>query len=215
MEEIEGNPKVKEVRYARIEAIAKERGTLLAEYAGVVATVTTYGNSNRIDFAFPNKGEEIIGLNTQSRYVDIIGNGYLLYELLDFSEFNTRESGVDMETFNINSEDLLHQKCYTWFHNSYPSLRGLLCYNLGNSRNKIDGARNRNKGLQAGRSDFTFYWGGKAFFIELKTTTGTASAGQVTWAELVMKHGFEYYIVRDLETFKVLVKGIMNEEHSV
>ena len=114
-----------------------------------------------------------------------------------------------------NSEDLLHQSCYTWFHNTYPSLRGLLCYNLNNSRNKIDGARNRNKGLQAGRSDFTFYWAGRAFFIELKTLTGTKGGRQVTWAELVMNHGFEYYIVRDLETFKVLVKGIMNEEHSV
>ena len=213
MEEIEGNPKVKEVRYARIEATAKERGTLLAEYAGGVATVTTYGDSNRIDFAFPNKGEEIIGLNTQSRYVDIIGNGYLLYELLDFSEFNTFKGSKPKKA--DNSEELLHQSCYTWFHNTYPQLRGLLCYNLGNSRNKIDGARNRNKGLQAGRSDFTFYWSGRAFFIELKTPVGTTGKAQLSWAELVMKHGFEYYIVRDLETFKVLVKGIMNEEHSV
>jgi hypothetical protein len=109
------------------------------------------------------------------------------------------------------SEDALQQECYQWFHNTYPQFRGLLCYNLGNSRNKIDGAQNRNKGLQAGRSDFTFYWAGRAFFIELKTTTGTKGEKQITWAELVMKHGFEYYIVRDLETFKVLVKGIMNE----
>lgn len=107
------------------------------------------------------------------------------------------------------SEDALQQECYTWFHNTYPNLRGLLCYNLSNSRNKIDGARNRNKGLQEGRSDLVLYFDAKTYHIEMKTPTGVQSKAQKEWQLLVESHGFSYYIRRDLESFQKLIRGIV------
>lgn len=109
----------------------------------------------------------------------------------------------------MDSEDKLHQDCYVFFHNAYPDLRGLLCYNLNNSKNKIDGSRNRAKGLQQGRSDLELNYKGRTFFIELKTENGFQSPEQKAWQILVESHGFEYYIVRSLAEFQQLLSKIL------
>ena len=83
------------------------------------------------------------------------------------------------------SEDKIQSDCYVWFHNTYPTMRGLLCYNLNNSKNKIDGARNKAKGLVAGRSDMVLYYQSKAYMIEFKTQDGTQSIGQREWELLI------------------------------
>lgn len=102
-------------------------------------------------------------------------------------------------------ENRLHQECYIWYHNTFPNLRGLLCYNLNNSKNKIDGARNKSMGLQAGRSDMVFYYNGRAVMLECKVSDGRQSQGQKQWQELIESQGFEYHIFRDLETFKTII----------
>ena len=103
------------------------------------------------------------------------------------------------------SEDKIQSDCYVWFHNTYPNLRGLLCYNLNNSKNKIDGARNKAKGLIAGRSDMVLYYNSNAFMIEFKTSDGSQSQGQKEWEALVRSQGFQYHIVRSFEEFKSLI----------
>ena len=103
------------------------------------------------------------------------------------------------------SEDKLHQDCFVWFHNTYPPMRGLLCYNLNNSKNRIDGARNKAKGLIAGRSDMVLYYKSTAFMIEFKTSDGSQSAGQKEWQWLITSNGFQYHIIRSLEEFQSLI----------
>lgn len=114
-------------------------------------------------------------------------------------------------------EEIIHVGCYVWFHNTYPELRGLLCYNNNNSKNKIDGNRNKAKGLQKGRSDFAFYYQGHAYMIELKTDTGTQSQAQKEWQQLIERHGFKYYIARSKEEFiqimtKIIRKCLHNQK---
>jgi len=96
-----------------------------------------------------------------------------------------------------------------WFHNTYPELRGLLCYNLNNSKNKIDGNLNKAKGLQAGRSDMVLYYKGKPHMIELKAPSGRQSKSQAEWQELIESQGFRYYIIKNFEEFKSTIKGII------
>jgi hypothetical protein len=103
------------------------------------------------------------------------------------------------------SEDKIQSDCFVWFHNTYPQHRGLLCYNLNNSKNRIDGARNKAKGLIAGRSDMVLYYQSNAFMIEFKTSDGSQSAGQKEWEALVRSNGFQYHIVRSLEEFQSLI----------
>lgn len=108
-----------------------------------------------------------------------------------------------------DSEERIQQQMFMWFHNTYPELRGLLCYNLNNSKNKIDGNKNKSLGLQAGRSDMVLYYQGKAVMIELKTPTGKQQPIQKKWEETIKKQGFEYVIIRSLEDFKNFILDII------
>lgn len=109
-------------------------------------------------------------------------------------------------------EDRLQQECYIWFHNNYPDLRGLLCYNLNNPKNKIDGNKAKAMGLQAGRSDFVFYISGTAYHIEMKTTEGKQTAKQKIWQEIIEKQGFNYTIIRTFENFKKHILWILKKK---
>lgn len=100
------------------------------------------------------------------------------------------------------TESKLQADCYIWFHNTFPKLRGLLCYNLNNSKNKIDGNRNKAMGLQKGRADMTFYFNGRAYFFEFKVDTGKQSPEQVEWERKVTEHGFSYSIIRSFSEFQ-------------
>jgi len=97
-----------------------------------------------------------------------------------------------------------------WLWNTYPETRGFLCYNLGNSKNSIDGARNKAMGLISGRSDLTFYWNKTAYFLECKTEIGNQSAEQKEWQLKVEQAGFKYFIFRSFSQFKQIITNILN-----
>lgn len=110
----------------------------------------------------------------------------------------------------MNSETLVQQRMYIWFHNTYPGLRGLLCYNLNNSATSRQGLMNKGLGLQAGRSDMVFYYGGKSYMIEVKNQDGLLSVNQLKWAKLLRSQGFLYYVVRTLEEFQKVIYGVVH-----
>lgn len=107
------------------------------------------------------------------------------------------------------SEDRIQEDLVQYLWNNYPETRGLFCYNLNNSKNKIDGYRNKLKGLIDGRSDMVLYWKSKAYFFELKTKIGRQSEAQKNWQKIVESHGFEYYIIRSLDEFKMIIERIL------
>ena len=105
----------------------------------------------------------------------------------------------------MQSEIKLQSSCFLWHWNTYPNERGLLCYNLNNSANKIQGNQNKALGLIKGRSDMVYYKNGKAIMIEFKTETGTQKPEQKYWEEIITKQGFEYHIIRSFEQFQQLI----------
>ena len=107
------------------------------------------------------------------------------------------------------TENVLQSNCYIWLHNNYPDLRGLLCYNLSNSKNRVDGAKNKALGLQAGSSDMVFYYKSKAYMIEMKTKIGKQSKVQKNWQDTVKAQGFEYVIIKSLEEFQNYIKSVI------
>lgn len=106
------------------------------------------------------------------------------------------------------AEIQLHASIYVYFHNNYPNLRGCLCYNLNNSANALDGNKNRQLGLQAGRSDLVLYYQKKAYMLELKTLTGRQHEEQKRWQKCIQNEGFPYIIIRTLEEFITFLKSI-------
>jgi hypothetical protein len=107
------------------------------------------------------------------------------------------------------NEDKLQADCYIWVHNEHPELRGLLCYNLNNSRNKIRAMMDKSMGLQKGRSDMVFYYSGKAYHIELKVKPNKQTPDQKKWQLKIEKAGFKYFIVYSVDEFKDLINGII------
>ena len=112
----------------------------------------------------------------------------------------------------MKTESKIQSECYVWFHNNHPNLRGLLCYNLNNPRNKIDGAKAKAMGLQKGRADMVFYYNRTAYMLEFKTETGRQSKEQKNWQSIIESHGFEYHIIRSLVEFKETIFKILNNE---
>lgn len=111
----------------------------------------------------------------------------------------------------LEAEERIQTFCYCWYHNEFPEYRGLLCYNLNNSKNKIDGARNKAMGIQKGRSDLVLYWQAKAYHIEMKTPTGEQSPEQIEWQNKVEAQGFEYHLVRSLSEFQKIILTILKK----
>ena len=106
------------------------------------------------------------------------------------------------------SEVKIQSQIFQWHWNNYPKERGLLCYNLNNSANKIDGNRNKALGLIKGRADMVYYYNSSAVMIELKNAKGKQSKDQILWQELLESQGFTYIVIRSLEEFKHFKKQL-------
>ena len=112
----------------------------------------------------------------------------------------------------MKSENRIQQECYMWFWNTYSDLRKLLfAVPNGGARSAIEGKLFKETGVVAGVSDMIFLYKGEAYLIELKTETGTQSQLQRQWQLIVEKQGFKYYLIRNLDQFKILLKSIINE----
>ena len=109
------------------------------------------------------------------------------------------------------SEAQLQQKIVFWYWNEYPLLRGTLCYNNNNSIGGQRGRSNSSLGTIKGRSDLSLYLNKKALMIELKTERGYQSKAQKDWQELLELQGFEYIIIRSLDSFKKLIRARISE----
>ena len=114
-----------------------------------------------------------------------------------------------MQIPDFKTESQLQSYCYLWAHNNLPEIRKLLCYNLNNSKNKIDGARNKSMGLQKGRSDMVLYWKGTAHMIEMKLPGEGQTKDQKKWESKITSHGFAYHICDSFEQFQQIVNEVM------
>jgi hypothetical protein len=115
------------------------------------------------------------------------------------------------------SENRIQQECYMWFHNTYAEYRGLLfAVPNGGARSIIEGKLFKETGVVSGISDLLLMVDTETFCFELKNIYGHQSDNQKRWQKLVEREGFKYYIIRDLEEFKNIVKPIMkNRDHDI
>lgn len=110
------------------------------------------------------------------------------------------------------SESALQVECFTWFHNTYPNLRGLLfSVPNGGLRSKCEAARLKLEGLTPGVPDLLFFYQKNLYPFELKTASGTLSQEQIAIHNLWGAHGIEVTIIRDTDTFKQQIQRIIRQ----
>ena len=106
----------------------------------------------------------------------------------------------------------LQQQCYTWFHNNYPSKRGLLWKTENErKRNRYEQSIAKSTGLVAGVSDFLAFYAGNLHAIELKTGKGTLSKPQKRWRLKIEIQGGTYTVIRSLPEFQELIQSIFGD----
>ena len=110
----------------------------------------------------------------------------------------------------IMKEDQLQAKCIQYAWNEHPETRGLIYANYNNPKNAAHGAHLKAIGLLPGVADITILWKGKTYFVELKTETGKQSKAQIKWQETITENGFEYNLIRTVETWQKLLKRIIS-----
>lgn len=107
----------------------------------------------------------------------------------------------------MNKEDALQSKIVIWFKNNYQMQgKGLIfsCPN-GGTRNIVEAKKLKETGLMAGVSDLIVLLENKILFVELKIEKGIQSDAQKLFETRIINLGYEYHLIRDLETFKTLI----------
>ena len=107
------------------------------------------------------------------------------------------------------SESQLQAQCVTWLWNEHPETRGLFFAVNNNSEHVARAMQRRAIGLIPGVSDDLFMWHQKLYCFEFKTETGRQSPAQISWEKKVTEHGFDYYIIRNFETFQHIIMQII------
>lgn len=106
-------------------------------------------------------------------------------------------------------EARLQAQCYQWYHNTYPSNRGMLFAINNNSVDARKGAINKAIGVVAGVSDMVLLSTDMVYFLEFKTLNGVQSEKQKIFEQNTKKcKNSLYIIIRSFEQFDQLVKNL-------
>ncbi len=102
-----------------------------------------------------------------------------------------------------HKESKLQQNCVKWFRYQYPDLV-LFAIPNGGRRGKIEASIMKGEGVLAGVADLFLMCRNETFnglFIEMKVGKGKQSDSQIDFENKALKHGYQYSIARDVESF--------------
>lgn len=107
-------------------------------------------------------------------------------------------------------ESKMQIACIKWFDLQYSSIsKCLFAVPNGGNRNPIEAKILRAEGVRAGASDLIFCFNKTTTFFELKTDTGTLSKSQKEFRDLMFSMGFDYIVIRDVDTFMKEINSII------
>jgi hypothetical protein len=106
------------------------------------------------------------------------------------------------------TEDKIQQEIIIYYRNTFQRVyKNCLIFSIPNGglRDKRTAMIMKATGLTPGASDLIVIYFGRLLFVECKTATGTQSEEQKVFAQRVRDCGFDYYLVRSLLDFKLLL----------
>jgi len=107
------------------------------------------------------------------------------------------------------SEAQIQASCVMWLWNSHPQTRGLFFSVTNNSEHIARAMQRKAVGLIPGVSDCLFIWRGQLYCFEFKTEIGRQSPVQIDWQDKVNRQGIQYYLIRSIEQFKLVMEVIL------
>jgi hypothetical protein len=109
-------------------------------------------------------------------------------------------------------EEKLQQRCYTFFHNTYPNLRNCL-WRVENERKRSTYQQSiaKSTGLTAGVADFNLLYKGHFYAIELKIPGNGQTQSQYDWQNAIRAQRGSYYVIYSLQEFKDLIRKIVGK----
>lgn len=109
----------------------------------------------------------------------------------------------------MKSESRIQQEIVQWFRNNYCLKHHnpqCIIFSVPNERSdKFEQMRMVQTGLLSGVSDLVVIISGRVIFIECKDDKGRQTDKQREFEGRVQILGFEYHLIRDLDTFQNLV----------
>jgi hypothetical protein len=112
----------------------------------------------------------------------------------------------------IMKESAIQQACYMWFNNTFclkhhePRLLMFSVPNEGTSAKEQ--MYKKAVGMLPGVSDTIIIVPGKVVFCEFKDDKGRQGPKQIEFEERVKKLGYDYWIIRSLEDFKLKIESL-------
>lgn len=114
------------------------------------------------------------------------------------------------------TEEQLQSECVKWFRKKYSRKNSnpfaiIFAVPNGGSRNVLEAMNLQATGVLAGVTDLIMLYDKQAYFIEMKTATGTLSDSQKRFKLMLEMVGFgdNWVVIRSLEDFKAYVVGII------
>lgn len=111
-------------------------------------------------------------------------------------------------------ENKIQAECVKWFRNTYckrTDLPRCAIFSVPNEgRNQMEQLQKIATGLLAGVSDLIIILPNKIVFVEMKDATGKQSPGQIEFEQTVTNLGFEYYLIRSVDEFKLTIDNLFN-----
>jgi hypothetical protein len=109
----------------------------------------------------------------------------------------------------MKTEAKIQQECVVWFRNNFQRKgvdKGII-FSVPNERKSYMEIKDLLlTGLLSGVSDLIVILQGKVLFIELKNAKGKQSDKQKIFQKQVENLGFNYYLIRDFESFKNIIE---------
>ena len=98
----------------------------------------------------------------------------------------------------------LQEKCVYYVRKNH---KNWLVFSVPNEFARSEAEEAKKMGMLKGVSDLIVVKPDQIFFIEFKSDIGTQTVEQKRFEAKVRKNGFNYYIIRDFNTFKNVVNG--------
>jgi hypothetical protein len=110
----------------------------------------------------------------------------------------------------MKTEAKIQQECVVWFRNNFQRKgvdKGII-FSVPNERKSYMEIKDLLlTGLLSGVSDLIVILQGKVIFCELKNEKGKQSDKQKIFQKQVENLGFNYYLIRDFESFKNIIEN--------